>query len=93
MIEAVALFFTNLLYIALKAFQQKNVMHDNYKAMLPTSCAMAMCEVFIMGTVAVLAVSSTGFVHTAINAVAMGLGGGIGSITATFYHNKLRGGG
>ena len=90
MIEPLALGATNFLYIALKAFQQKNVMHDSYKAMIPTSCAMAMCEYFITGTIAVIAVTGGSFIHTTLNVVAIGLGGGSGSILATYWHNRLR---
>lgn len=91
MIEPVVLFSINFGYIALKAFQQKNVMHDNYVAMLPTSIGMAYCETFIMGTIAVIAVAGNGWIDAAINATAMGLGGGLGSVAATWYHNRLRG--
>ncbi len=91
MIVPVTLFATNFLYIALKAFQQKNVMHDKYMAMIPTSCAMAVCEYFITGTIATIAVvNSNTFVETAINVASIGLGGGLGSVLATYQHNRMR---
>jgi hypothetical protein len=91
MIEPLLLFVINFIYIAFKAFQQKNVMHDNYVAMVPTSVGMAFCETFIMGTIAVIAVAGNSWMHSVVNATAMGLGGGLGSVGATWYHNKLRG--
>jgi len=90
MIEPLILFGINFTYIGLKAFQQKNVMHDNYIAMMPTSCAMAYCETFITGTIALIAVAGHDWIHAVVNATAMGLGGGLGSVMATYYHNIIR---
>jgi hypothetical protein len=91
MIEPLALFISNYVYIFLKAFQQKNVMHDNFKLVIPTSFGMATCEYFIMGTIALIAVNGQGFVHTAINVASIGLGGGLGSVCAMYYYKKLKG--
>ena len=88
--EAVGLFLANFIYIALKAFQQKNVMHDQYKLMVPTSCSMAICEFFITGTIATIAISGNGFIHTAVNVLSIGLGGGLGSVLATLYHHRIK---
>lgn len=90
LMEPLSLFMANFIYIALKAFQQKNVMHDQYKLMVPTSCSMAICEYFITGTIALIAISGNGFVHTAVNVLSIGLGGGLGSVLATYYHHKIK---
>lgn len=89
MIEPLALFLANFIYIALKAFQQKNVMHDNFPLVIPTSFGMAVCEYFIMGTIAVLAINSQSFIHTAINVSSIGLGGGLGSCCAMWYYKRI----
>lgn len=83
-----SLFLANMIYIFLKAFQQKNVMHSNKVLMMPTSYGMACCEYFIMGSIALAAVSGGGLLNTIINISAIGIGGGIGSVLACEYHDK-----
>jgi hypothetical protein len=56
-------------------------MHKKYLWILPTSMVMAVCEAIILLNV----------VHNGMGWVvlAIGLGGGLGSITSTFLHGKL----
>jgi len=61
-------------YIFLKAFQQKNVIHDKYHWMIPISILMGFSEVFVIVTIIDHVTMFTGF--------AIGLGGGIGCIIA-----------
>ncbi len=76
------LFFTTLIYVFLRAFQQKNVMHSKYAWMIPTSYGMGFCDVYIITTIA-------GGQHILwIVAMAMGTGGTIGAISATYLHNR-----
>jgi hypothetical protein len=75
-----AAFFASFLNIGLRSFQQLNVMHRKYACILPVSMLMAVCEAVILLKV----------VHNGLGWVvlAIGLGGGLGSITSTFLHTK-----
>jgi NAD/NADP transhydrogenase beta subunit len=82
-IYAVA-FAASFIFIALKSWQQLNVVRQAYAWILPTSMCMALCEVYVVAQVA-----SQGFGWIVI---AIGLGGGLGSTTATYVHfNYLKG--
>ncbi len=74
-------------YVSLRAFQQKNVMHSKYWWMAPTSYGMALCDVYIISSIS----------HSApvliIAAMSMGTGGAIGSIIATYLHDRWNGNG
>lgn len=74
-------FLTSFLNIGLRSFQQLNVIHRKYWWILPTSMTMAVCEALIL-----LNVVHNGFGWVVL---AIGLGGGLGSITSTFLHGKL----
>jgi hypothetical protein len=87
---AASLFVANFCYIFLKAFQQKNIQHDNYARILPVSIGMAACEFYIMGTIAVVAVNGAGPLGTIINIMFIGVGAGIGAMCAMYQHNKMR---
>jgi hypothetical protein len=77
-----ALFATTLVYVFLRAFQQKNVMHSKYLWMVPVSYGMGFCDVYIITSIA-----HGGHVLWIV-ALAMGTGGTIGSISATYLHNR-----
>ena len=76
---------TTLIYVFLRAFQQKNVMHNQYLWMIPVSYGMGMCDVYIIHSVA----SSENPLY--LVALAMGTGGAVGAIAATFFHSKITG--
>ena len=76
-------FAASLIYIALKALQQRQVMAAEYLKMPVVSMAMAACEVFIMVNIVHTADSLGGLI---LLAVAIGLGAGLGSMLGTFLH-------
>lgn len=57
-------------YVFLKAIQQLNVVHRNYKAIMPASVAMGICEVAIV----LLVVKADTLMLGVINGVCSGLG-------------------
>lgn len=76
------LFAVNFAHVGLKAFQQKNVIANQYLAIIPVSYCMAACEVYI-----VYSVAKVGFSLPAV--LAIGTGAGMGAITAMLAHNRL----
>ena len=76
-------FLASLLYIALKATQQRQVMHAEYRKMPPVSIGMAFCEVFIMVNVVHTADSVAGLI---VLALCIGTGAALGSIIGTYLH-------
>lgn len=80
-----AAFLTSFLNIGLRSFQQLNVMHRKYWWILPTSMCMAACEALIL----------LSYVHNGWGwiVLAIGLGGGLGSVSSTYLHTKLHKGG
>lgn len=80
--HAASLFAASLVFVGLKSFQQLNVHYDKYLLILPTSLCMAFAEV----TLIVGVVKS----DSLWSAVPIGLGAGIGCITAMAFHRKMR---
>lgn len=68
-------FAVSFVYIFLKATQQINVIHQDYKWVLPVSMMMALCE----ATIVVFIVKVDWTV-----AFAVGLGGGLGCMTSMY---------
>jgi len=64
-------FAVSFIYIYLKAWQQINVMHKNYKAVPLVSMLMALCEVLTIG----LVVKTSFWMF-----IPIGIGGGLGCI-------------
>lgn len=81
-----ALFSTTFVYVFLRAFQQKNVMHTKYLWMVPTSYGMGFCDVYIITTI------SHGDHVLWLAALSMGTGGSLGSVIATYLHNRWNNG-
>ena len=79
----IAAFFASFLYIALKATQQLQVVNFLYARILPTSLAMAACEVFIMVNVVKTAGDFSGL---AMLALFIGAGSGLGCLAAMRLH-------
>ena len=75
-------FLASFAFIALKAFQQLNVSHDQYWWVVPTSMLMAICEVWVIYNVAH---SGWGWI-----VVWIGLGSGLGAVLAMWLHKRLR---
>lgn len=78
----VTLFFTSLLFIALRAFQQLNVQHDRYMWVPPTTFLMAVTEVLTITTV----VKS----GTLMAAIPMACGGVLGCWFSMWLHKYIR---
>jgi branched-subunit amino acid transport protein AzlD len=80
-------FAVSLVYILLKATQQRQVMAAEYRKMPAVSMLMAFCEVFIVANVARTA---HGYAELALLAFGIGAGGGIGSVLGTYLHARKR---
>jgi len=68
-------------YVLLRAFQQRNVVHDNYLWIVPTSYLMATGDVFIIAFIA----------HAGWNiwiVLANGTGGALGCLSAMYIHRR-----
>ncbi len=76
-------------YVAAKATQQLNVVYDCKRLIPAVSMVMAICDVVIMGNIAVEAVAFDvkGLV---LIIFAMALGGTSGSLAAMAWHKKMR---
>lgn len=81
MISLILAFVTSYLSIGLRSWQQLNVFHRKYWWIVPTSMLMAVCEAVLLINV----------VHSGFGwiVLAIGLGGGLGSVTSTYIHSKL----
>lgn len=82
-------FAVSFLYVALKSFQQLNVMHHKILWVWPVSLGMGLCEVFLVGTIAVTAVSE-GWLEMSFLGVSLGLGGAVGATLSMILHKKIR---
>jgi len=74
-------FLSSFIFVGLKSWQQLNVVHRKYWWILPTSLAMALCEVYVVSTIA-----KTGW---GLVALAIGFGAGLGAILATWLHSHM----
>ncbi len=74
-------FLSSFCFVALKAFQQLNVVHKQYWWIMPTSMLMAVCEVYV---VAQVAVNGFGWIVFWI-----GLGAGLGAMSSMWLHGKV----
>ena len=78
----VTLFFTSLLFIALRAFQQLNVQHDRYLWVPPVTMMMAVVEVLSITTIV-----KAGTLYAA---VPIAFGGVLGAWFSMWLHKRLR---
>lgn len=77
-------FIASFAFVGLKAFQQLNVVHDEYWLVVPTSMMMAACEVYV---IAVVAVNGWGWIVFWV-----GLGAGLGCLFSMLLHKRIRNG-
>lgn len=77
-----AAFASSFAFIFLKAWQQLNVMHHQIWWIVPTSMAMATCEVFVVATAAQ---QGWGWIVLPI-----GIGSGLGCLASMKLHRRLR---
>lgn len=81
MIDFAVVFIANVLFIGMKALQQRNVAFDNYSAIVPTSFGLALTEVYVIARIA-----EVGFQPWLI--AALGFGGGLGCLFAMLMHKR-----
>lgn len=77
-----AAFIASFCFVALKAFQQLNVVHDQYLLVIPTSILMAVCEVFVVANIA-----AKGWNVSLV--LAVGVGSGFGCVASMYLHKKV----
>lgn len=75
----------NFSFIGLKAFQQRNVIHNNRAAVFLTSNLLAATEVLVVWKIAK---SSTTLTDYALLVVTLGTSGGLGCLLAMWLHDK-----
>lgn len=71
-------FAASFSFVALKSWQQLNVARRMLWWIVPTSMLMAICEVYVVATIAA---QGWGWL-----VLWVGLGGGLGSLAATYTH-------
>lgn len=81
----IALFAVNFIAILTKSFQQKNVQHNKLLWIFPTSMIMSAMEVFIIGSVATLAIAAGSMWAM----IPMGLGASCGAIAGVLLFKRL----
>lgn len=79
---ALWIFTVSFAFIFLKAWQQLNVIHHQIWWIIPTSFALAVCEVFLIVQAAEYGVSWIVF--------PLGLGAGIGCLSSMMLHRWMR---
>ena len=82
-ITFLAAFAASFLFIGLKAWQQLNVVHDQYWLVVPTSIAMAVCEVYVIANIA-----KFGWHFTLV--MVIGFGSGLGCVCSMWLHKRVR---
>jgi len=84
----VILFVSNLVYVGLKAFQQRNVALDHDKAVLGTSLALGQAEIFLVGTTAAVFINAETVIQQMAAGFVLGVAGGIGALVSMRMHKK-----
>lgn len=74
-------FLSSFGFVFLKSFQQLNVVKKAYSLIVPTSMLMAVMEVYVVATTA-----KNGWQWILVFLI--GLGSGLGSVSATWLHSK-----
>lgn len=82
MIFYFSMFAVSFLFIFLKAWQQLNVVHHQLWWIVPTSFALAVCEVYLVYHVAQRGVDWI--------VLPMGLGSGLGALCSMLLHKRIR---
>ena len=83
-------FLASFTYVALKAFQQLNVMHHRIGWVIPISYGMAVCEFFLVGFIAVSTIHATTELDKIVLIFQIGTGGAVGAIASMVLHKKMR---
>lgn len=82
------LFSANMVFIFLKAFQQRNVAHLHYAPIIPLSLLLATAEIYMISTIAILGVGGSIDWH---HVISLAVGGGVGCMLSMYVHNKFLG--
>lgn len=85
----VAAFFVAMLYVGLRATQQRHVQHEQYWRMPAISLLMGYCDIFLVASAIHLS-DDSGFWSMFWLATVIGLGSGIGSMLGTYLHARRR---
>lgn len=75
-------------YIGLRALQTRVIVHSNKAFVLPLSLVIAVFEVFVIGSIAKIALGGDLAEMTGL-ALALGLGAGTGCLTAMRIHDRV----
>ena len=87
--QFLGIYLASFAYVAAKAFQQLNVMHD-YRKLVPVfSLAMGICEVILAGNIAIRAVGEDVW-GLVITVLVMAAGGSTGTLTSMVLHKRMR---
>lgn len=81
-----ALCAVTYLAVAIRAFQQINVVRGLYWLVVPTSAVFAACDLAIFGAMAALVIEGGSFVTTWL---ALWIGGAAGSVTSMMIHARI----
>lgn len=76
------IFLAAFVFVALKAIQQRQVAHDEYSRILPTSISMGLVEVYLIATI-----GREGW--SLPMALSWGVGAGLGCLTAMWAHRRF----
>ncbi len=82
----ISLFFINYLSVALRVWQQLNVMQSEYLAIIPTSYGMA--SMLVLTTLGVVSLGKN-IPNQAMGILCIGTGGWFGSWTAIYAHSAV----
>jgi len=88
-LQFLAVLLASFVYVAAKAFQQLNVVHDYYKLVPVVSVVMAVCEVGLGGNIAIRAVGADLW-GLAFTVLAMSFGASAGAISSMVLHKRMR---
>ena len=86
-IMIILLFFITFIYVFAKAFQQRNVVHNNWLAIPLFSYLMAFLELSGL-SIGILDIAENGWHRILILGLAQGTGGTIGCWLAMYLHNR-----
>lgn len=76
------LFLATFAYVTLRAFQQRNVAHNSFRWVPPTSYAMAVLDIYVIASVA-----KEGFSWTFV--LINGTAGALGCLLAMWFHRRF----
>ena len=84
----IIIFLANFLFVAVKAFQQRNVTWLKYSPVLPTSISMAITQVYIWRVVALRTNAGDSFLQMWPIIGALALSAWLGCISAMYLHER-----